>query len=76
MMDSSVSEIIFCLFLLFFYMDHSKSFFKFTTFTSYKYSHLGNLQYSTPTHIIYSSATVAHTTYNTFNTYTYTIIGY
>ena len=35
-----------------------------TNFTNYKDSHLGNLQYHTATHIIYS-ATVTYTTYNT-----------
>ena len=39
-------------------------FFILTNFTNYKDSHLGNLQYHTATHIIYST-TVTYTTYNT-----------
>ena len=35
-----------------------------TNLTNYKDSHLGNLQYHTATHIIYST-TVTYTTYNT-----------
>ena len=50
------------------WQETSGSFFPFdlvTIFTSYKYNHLHNLQYSTATHIIYSTTTVAYTTYNT-----------
>ena len=46
---------LFVLFFLFFIV---------TNFTNYKDSHLGNLQYHTATHIIYST-TVTYTTYNT-----------
>ena len=35
-----------------------------TNFTNYKNSHLGNIQYHTATHIIYST-TVTYATYNT-----------
>ena len=35
-----------------------------TTFTNYKYSHIGHLQYNSATHIIYNTTTV-YTTYNT-----------
>ena len=50
-------------------MDTFLFFFKFFLFwlplQITKYNHLGNLQYHTATHIIYSTTTVTYTTYNT-----------